>query len=113
MFDKFFAWWYRRNGTIRCYAKKTLEWFHELEGGDERKKTFVSNGHAVIKAEVVANSLVFSIHVKVKEGDMFLWKYQKYSIVNSSVSGHDEPILMVDEDHVVVKGRAGKYSFKQ
>lgn len=107
--------WYFDKRAVLCWGKRAKAWADARTDSDETKYTAVTKKHAVVKYELVKGVLTFAIHVRVKESGEYIWKYRKYSIVdtrNDNTPLIDGDIVLVDP-LVVRPGRAGKYGFKK
>ena len=107
--------WYFSNRRILHWGKRAMTWADARTDSDETKCTALTRKHAVVKYELVKGVLTFAIHVHVKESGEYIWKYRKYSIVdtrNDNTPLIDGDIVLADP-FVVRPGRAGKYGFKK
>lgn len=107
--------WYFSERNIKRYAKRALEWNLSLLDNDENKWTCMNNTRRVVKVELVKGILTFTVHVRVQENGERVWKYRKYSIIDTR--SDDTPMaegdIMLDAVHAIHPGRTGKYNFKK
>lgn len=107
--------WYSRPKCLIKYAQKILDWYLTRQEEDEFKWTYKSKKRLIVKAEVSQGILTFTVHVRVREGDMCVWKWTKYKIYSTDDGSipcgvHD---LQINPKFAMCKMRSGKYSFKQ
>lgn len=104
---------YFSNWYMRRVAKRTLDWASELTDADEWKKTLVSRSKVQVKLERSKGVPTFTIHVRVREGDMYVWRYRKYSILDSmdDKTPFQEGDTALTNRHYVHFIRRGKYRF--
>ena len=107
--------WYFGTRHLKLYAKKVIAWDKTRTDSDETKWAYTSNDRYAVKAEVVKGVLTFTVHVYARENGQYVWKYRKYSIIDSKndATAANEGDINLDDRHVIRPGRTGKYSFKK